>query len=189
METRKRFSDLVLKDIFQQALDGASYASIASKQRTTKDNLIEQLSEYRPYKKWLADRRRSPSLRYDDLRVMLTRGFTTRHIAELFQLSYDELKMEIHRLENADKRKYITDPAAEESKRVITVYDVEIFKEIVQIGELLKCDKTEDGIVIWCKVLKKHKWFATTDCGCQEWNWLCVQNPERYFDNEIIYGR
>ena len=61
----------------------------------------------------------------------------------------------------------------------VYVWDVARFKRSVRIGEYLFYDETTDGIRIDCKVLKKYPWFAVTDVGCIDWNWLCVMNKER----------
>lgn len=181
--------DEILADAFDRALnEGISFSKLAAEYRKDKATFNRELLRYRPYVKWLNDRRQDPSLRYIDLRSMLTKGFNIRHIAELFDMSYDDTVAEIRKLEAADGRTYLSDDSDSEYKHFITVYDVERFREKVNVGELLVYDRTDDGVMLFCKVLKKHRYFATTDVGTVQWNWLCVKNERRLYFDEIIWG-
>lgn len=178
-----------LAEAFERALeDGVSYSRLAADYRRDRATFTRALLAYKPYAEWLYQRRKNPTLRYEDLRSMLIKGFTIRHIAELFDFTYDEMVADVRKLEAADGRKYLSDNRHDTGyKHYITVYDVEVFKRKVQVGELLVCSETEDGIIVYCKVLKKHNHFATTDMGAIQWNWLCVKNERRLYNDEIIY--
>ena len=179
--------DSVLAETFERALnEGVSFSRLAADYKRDKAALVRQLMRYKPYADWLYKRRRDPITRYIDLRAMLIKGFSIRHIAEIFDMTYDEMVKDIRKLEAADNRIYLQDSKDTEYKRFITIYDVERFRSMVQVGELLVYDKTEDGILIYCRILKKHRYFATTDVGAVQWNWLCVKNERRLYSDEII---
>lgn len=185
----KKITDMMCAEIVSRAFAGVTFAKIASEIRTNKEALINRLDLYEPYASWVLACRTNPAQRMDEIRELMSKGIHTRHIAELLQMTYDGLLQEIHKLELADGKVYLTSSEASEVKKHITVYDVERFKRMVQVGESLVYDMTEDGVLRYCTIQKKCKHFAMTDVGCVQWNWLTVKNERRLISDEIVYGR
>lgn len=176
------------QDVLREMIDGESYSKLAYKYKTSKPLLMSVMREYRAYKHWLLARKQDSMLMDQEIRQYLDNGMTVANLAELYWVSYDTMRTRVNEIEKTTKNEYLGPVDRAETKRYVTVDDVKEFKIRVQVGELLICDETEDGVLIYCKILKKHLWYADTDMGSVDWNWLCVKNMRRLFDNEIIYG-
>ena len=177
-----------LPQMFDELISGSSYAKVANVHKTTKQRLMQLMENYRPYKLWLLARNNNRALLRDEVKDYLAEGATIRFLSELYCMEYSEMRKFVHEIEVEESKQYVSDVEQPFLEKHITVADVEKFKVMVNVGELLIYDQTDDGVLLYCKILKKHLWLATTDKGCIDWNWLCVKNPNRYYNNEIIWG-
>lgn len=176
------------QQIMNELIAGTSYAQAAYTYKTAKRTLQDIMREYRPYRAWTEVRRKNRLLLEDEVRQYLMSGKPVVFCAELYDMSYEDMRQFVHGMELRDGKQYLGIADSRNVKKYITVQDVAEFKKIVQVGETLICDETEDGIVVCCTILKKHLWYADTDMGTIDWNWLCVKNERRLFSDEIIYG-
>ena len=177
-----------MPQMFDELISGVSYAKIANYHKTTKQRLMQLMANYKPYKLWLLARVNDRSLLREEVKDYLAEGQTIRFLSELYCMEYSEMRKFVHEIEVEESKQYVSDVEQPFLEKHITVADVERFKVMVNVGELLIYGQSEDGVLLYCKILKKHLWFATTDQGCIDWNWLCINNTKRYYDNEIIWG-
>ena len=183
----RRASDAEKEAIFSELLSGADYPKVAQFHNTSVAMIKYWMSHFDTMRKWRGELRADPKRMKEEILRELGLGCDLLFMTELLGLNYHDLLARIHTIEREDHRYYITEAALKNTQRHITVHDVARFKEMVNVGEILVCDETEDGILIYCKILKKHTWYADTDFGGIDWNWLCVKNKRR-LDGEIIYG-
>lgn len=174
--------------ILREMLSGESYAHLAYRHRTSKKYLMDMMRRYKPYKSWLLARQTDSLLMDAEIRQYLDDGLTVAFLSELYDVGYDEMRDRVHRIEMRVDTDYLSQSDKAMTKKYVTVDDVKDFKIKVNVGEMLICDETEDGVLIYCTILKKHLWYADTDMGSIDWNWLAVKNERRLFDDEIIYG-
>ena len=178
----------LLPEIFERLQSGVAFSRLAYEYKTGKVTLMNLIYEYKPYRTWVNYRKKNPKSMERDLKKRLEDGATVAYLAELYNMDYGEMRNKVRDIEIGTNKLYLDTSDREAMKSVFTVHDVNEFKIKVQVGELLVCDQTEDGIVLYCKILKKHLWYADTDMGCIDWNWLCVKNERRLRDDEILYG-
>ncbi len=174
--------------IMRELIDGKSYAQAAYEYKTAKYSLMSVMGEYRPYRTWINTRKQNRLLMEDEFRQYLLSGKPVAFLSELYDMTYDETRKFVHSLELRDGESYLGIADSSAGKRFITVADVARFKVDVQVGEMLVCDETEDGVQLYGRVLKKHLWYADTEFGAIDWNWLCVKNIRRLDGDEIIHG-
>ena len=178
----------ILPDVFEGLLSGMSFAKLACEYKTSKVMLMSVIYDYKPYKEWVRYRKRNPKSMEKDLKKRLDAGATVSYLAELYNMDYGEMRCKVRDIEIGTNQSYLDSSDREAMQSVFTIADVNEFKIKVQVGELLIYDQTEDGIVMYCKILKKHLWYADTDMGSIDWNWLCVNNERRLRNDEILYG-
>lgn len=176
------------RQIMEELIAGTSYAQAAYKYKTQKRTLHDIMRNYKPYTSWIEVRKKNKFMLEDEVRQYLLSGKALVFCAELYDIPYDDMRQFVHGMEQRDGKQYLGMADSEKVKRHITVYDVAEFKKQVQVGDMLICDQTEDGLLIYCRIQKKHLWYADTDMGTIDWNWLCVKNMRR-IDDETLYGR
>ena len=172
----------------EDLIAGYSFAQTAYRYKTVKHTIENLMKSYRPFRTWINERKQHRTLLEDEVRSYLLSGKPLSFCAELYDMDYSDMRQFVRDMEYMDGRRYLGEADSIEARKLITVQDVARFKVSVNVGELLCCDETEDGIMIYCKILKKHMWYADTDMGCIDWNWLAVRNERRVFGNEAIYG-
>ena len=168
-------------DIMERLIDGEPYASIAYSMKIAKDKIVSMMRMYKPMQSWISVRRKNTLLLEDEMLQYLAVGKGVDFLSELYDMPSDEIKTFLERLGRRDGKEYVRKPG---NRRLITVHDVARFKVSIKVGESLVCDETEEGTVRYCTITGKHLWYADTDMGTYEWNWLAVKNENRVFEDE-----
>ena len=167
------------REMFTAIENGESINVIAKTYETKKAVIRDLLSHYHAYQMWarnlFADKYSRDSL----IRRLKKDGYSTEDLAEL--LDEDPVWMQTFMMDfkRRDNKRYFQ--ALEESNMSkVNIYDVERFRDAVNVGQQLCFGVTEDGLKLYCIVEVKYPYWTKTDCGNFEWNWLAVMNKEMF---------
>lgn len=162
-------------EMLNEIASGDPFSVVAYRHKLGVEKLSSLMNEYEPYIEWVNERRQNPELLESEARGLIEEGRTVKYIEEHFCLS----PVEADRLVKKIQRVYGGTGYRIPGQRDIYVSDVERFKKAINIGDVLVCGVSPEGLLVLCKIKEKYKHFAATDAGGFEWNWLCVKNKER----------
>ncbi len=166
-------------ELFDMVRDGSSLWSIANRFDSTEVNVRVALNSYRPYVHWLRDNYHNRHERDAVVRMMRKARYSVEDMAIILQCDQAEMQRTVNEVRKRDNRAYFQ--AIEESNlSKVSIYDVENFRDAVNEGQMLCYGETEDGVLLYCMVERKYKYWCMTDQGSFEWNWLAVKNKEMF---------
>ena len=163
-------------EMYSDVVDGGdSFGKVAYKYGTTKAKVKDILYDYKPYTDWLKKMRSNENHLKSQILMYMGKGKSVEFLSEHYQMEKEAIERYVSEINRRSSSQITYDVPGQ---RAVSITDVRRFARFTEVGDLLTCGITKDGLLIKCKVLKKYPHFAMTDLGTFDWNWLCVKNIE-----------
>ena len=160
-----------MHDIFREVVEGDSFSVVGYRHKMGAENVKALLSDYKPYRKWIAEVKSDDLVLKSEIRKFRMKGKSIMFLAEHFNMDEEDVERIVSSLGLSS-----LSSLADRSRRIITVDDVAVFARNTKVGSTVECGTARDGSIVNCRVLKKYPYIALTDKGCFSWNWLCIKN-------------